>query len=80
MRRSKIEINVAILETLINYGPMGLTKITYKANINYSVLKELMIKLVKNNLVEERKPKENVLVYAATPKAKLALLELKEIA
>ena len=79
MRRVKSEIIVSILDTLINFGPMRLTKITYKANINYLVLKEMMRELVKDNLVEERKLKENVLVYAATPKAKLALLELKEI-
>ncbi len=78
MRRVKSEITAAVLDTLIIFGPMRLSKITYKANINHSLLKQVIKELVKDNLVEKREPEENIFVYAATQKAKLAILELKK--
>jgi predicted transcriptional regulator len=78
MRRSKLEIYIAVLETLATNGPMRLTKITYKSNLNYVLLKQIVSNLQEKQLIEERKI-NNFLVYAATPKAKIVLLQLKEV-
>jgi predicted transcriptional regulator len=77
MRRFRREIYTAILEAFINDGPMRLTKLTYKANVNHKTLKEMIKDLLADGLVEERKLK-NATVYSATPKAKEALAKLKE--
>ena len=78
MRRSKLEIYITVLESLASYGPMRLTKITYKSNLNYVFLKQVVNELKENQLIEERKIK-NSSIYAATPKAKVVLSKFKEI-
>jgi predicted transcriptional regulator len=81
MRRSKMEMYVSTLEALAYYGPLRLTKITYKAKLNCSQLKAILNDLAQKKLVEERKTEKKV-VYAATPKARTILLyfdELKEM-
>jgi len=78
MRRSKLEIYIDILEALALYGPLKLTRITYKANINCGLLKRILKEFMENNLVEERKLK-NIVVYAVTPKARLIISQFKEV-
>lgn len=77
MRRSKLEIHIDILEALALYGPLKLTRITYKANIS-GLLKQILKEFMENNLVEERKLK-NIAVYAVTPKARLIISQFKEV-
>jgi predicted transcriptional regulator len=79
MRRSKLEMYLATLEALANYGPMKLTRITCKANLNCGSLKRILKDLIEKDLVEERKPKKNIVVYAATPKARTILACFKEL-
>jgi hypothetical protein len=55
MRRSKLEMYVDILKVLAHRGPLKLTHVMYKANVNCSVLKEYLDFLMKQGLVEERK-------------------------
>jgi len=43
MRRSKMEIYLDILKTLAQKGPLKLTHIMYKSNVNCCVLKEYWI-------------------------------------
>jgi predicted transcriptional regulator len=78
MRRSKLEIYIDILEALALYGPLKLTRITYKANINCGLLKQILKEFMENNLVEERKLK-NIVVYAVAPKARLIISQFKEV-
>jgi predicted transcriptional regulator len=73
MRRSKIEIYISTLEALARYGPMKITRITYKAKINCSPLKAILDTLIRKDLVEERTLRKNEIVYAATPKARTIL-------
>jgi len=54
MRRSKLETHVDILKTLAHHGPLKITHIMYKANINFSVLKQDLDFLIQHNLVEEQ--------------------------
>jgi len=79
MRRSKLEIYIDTLESLAFYGPMRLTRITYKAKLNCSILKTILNELMQGELVEERKLKENLVVYAVTPKARTILSQFKEL-
>ena len=54
VRRSKLEMYVDILSVLAHRGPLKLTHVMYKANVNCSVLKEYLDFLIKQGLVEER--------------------------
>jgi predicted transcriptional regulator len=54
MRRSKLEMYVDTLKVLARHGPLKLTHIMYKANVNCSVLKQYLDFLTQQNLVEEQ--------------------------
>jgi predicted transcriptional regulator len=82
MRRSKLEMYVDILRVLAQRGPLKLTHVMYKANVNCSVLKEYLDFLVKQGLVEERIVGKNRLVYSTTQRGVTVLKyfrELKEV-
>lgn len=66
MRRSKLEMYIAILSVLAQRGPLKLTHIMYKANVNCSVLIEFLGFLMQKELVEERTVRKNRIVYAIT--------------
>lgn len=79
MRRSKLEMYVDILSVLAHRGPLKLTHIMYKANVNCSVLGEYLEFLLKKGLVEERKVKKNRTVYAVTQNGISVLKAFREI-
>ncbi len=79
MRRSKIELFVSTLEALAYYGPVKITKITYKAKMNCSPLKAILCDLIQKDLVEERTVEKDKVVYAATSKARTILFYFKEL-
>jgi len=83
MRRSKLEMYVDILKVLARNGPLKLTHIMYKANVNCSVLKQYLDFLIQQNLVEEqiaqkRKRKAKV-VYAITERGRTVLKYFSEV-
>jgi predicted transcriptional regulator len=59
---------VDVLNVLAQRGPMKISHIMYKANLNCDVLKECLNFLIKQNLIEERKAGKHNLVYANTPR------------
>jgi len=79
MRRSKMEMYISTLEALAYYGPLKLTRVTYKAKMNCSQLKAILADLIQKKLVEERKLAKNKIVYAATPKARTVLSYFEEL-
>lgn len=79
MRRSKLEMYVDILKVLVQRGPLKLTHIMYKANLNCSVLSEYLDFLVKQGLIEERIVERNTEVYACTAKGMGVLKFFKEL-
>ena len=82
MRRSKLEMYVDILQVLAHRGPLKLTHIMYKANVNCSILKEYLEFLIKQGLVEERVVGKRRVVYAATQRGITVLKyfgELKQV-
>ena len=79
MRRSKLEMYVDILKVLAQRGPLKLTHIMYKANVNCSVLSEYLEFLLKQELVEERNVKKNRKVYAVTQHGLTVLKSFREL-
>ena len=79
MRRSKLEMYVDILRVLAQRGPLKLTHVMYKANVNCSVLKEYLEFLIKQNLVEERTIGKHRVVYAITQRGITVLKYFREL-
>ena len=79
MRRSKLEMYIAILGVLANKGPMKMTHIMYKANVNCSVLKDNLEFLIKQKLVEERTIKKERTIYAVSQRGINVLKYFKEL-
>jgi predicted transcriptional regulator len=83
MRRSKLEMHVDILKVLARHGPLKVTHIMYKANVNYDVLKQYLDFLVQQNLVEEqalhKKRNKTKIVYAITERGRTVLKHFREV-
>ena len=84
MRRSKLEMYVDILSVLALRGPLKLTHVMYKANVNCSVLREYLGFLIQNGLVEERKvvgrkARSTRTVYAVTQRGITVLKYFREL-
>ena len=79
MRRSKLEMYIDILRVLAQRGPLKLTHVMYKANVNCSVLKEYLDFLIKQGLVEERTVKKKRVVYAITQRGRIVLKHFREL-
>jgi len=79
MRRSKLEMYVDILKVLAHRGPLKLTHIMYKANVNCSVLKQFLDFLIEQKLVEERTIGKKRIVYAITERGITVLKYFREL-
>jgi len=74
-----MEIHLDILRTLAQKGPLKLTHIMYKANVNCSVLKEYLDFLTQQELVEEKTIKKERIVYTITEKGLTVLKYFREL-
>ena len=79
MRRSKLKMYVDIIKVLAQRGPLKLTHIMYKANVNCSILKEYLDFLVKQGLVDERIVGKQRVVYAVTQRGVTVLKYFREL-
>jgi len=79
MRRSKMEMHIDILKTLAQKGPLKLTHIMYKSNVNCSVLKEYLDFLTQQKLVEEKTLTKERIVYEITEKGLTVLKYFREL-
>ena len=79
MRRSKLEMYVDILKVLAQRGPLKLTHVMYKANVNCKVLKEYLDFLTKQGLVEEKIIRRERVVYAITQRGVTVLKQFREL-
>jgi predicted transcriptional regulator len=70
---------VDILSVLANRGPLKLTHVMYKANVNCSVLTEYLDFLMQKELVEERIAGRNRKVYAITQRGVTVLKYFGEL-
>lgn len=74
-----MEMHLDILMTLAQRGPLKLTHIMYKANVNCSVLKEYLEFLIQQKLIEEKKLKKERIVYTITEKGLTVLKYFREL-
>ena len=79
MRRSKLETYIDILEVLALRGPLKLTHVMYKANVNCSILKEYLEFLIKQGLVEEKALGKRRVAYAISNKGLTVLKQFREL-
>jgi predicted transcriptional regulator len=79
MRRSKLETYVDILSVLSQRGPLKLTHIMYKANINCSILNEHLDFLIKQELIQKRTIEKERIVFSITPRGAIVLKYFQEL-
>lgn len=79
MRRSKMEMHLDILRILAQKGPLKLTHIMYKANVNCSVLKEYLDFLINEDLIKEKTLKKERIVYELTEKGLKVIKYFREL-
>lgn len=74
---------IDILKALTRYGPLKLTHVMYKANVNCSVLKQSLNFLLQQRLVEEqtshKKRSKKRVSYAITEKGRTILKYFREL-
>jgi predicted transcriptional regulator len=70
---------VDILKVLAQRGPMKVTHIMYKTNVNCNILKEYLNFLMKQGLIEERIVGKNSAVYANTARGTTVLKYFREL-
>jgi predicted transcriptional regulator len=66
MRRSKLEIYADLLKVLAHEGPLKLTHLMYKVNINCTALREDLETLIRLGLVEEQTTGNNKGFFSVT--------------
>jgi predicted transcriptional regulator len=79
MRRSKLEMYVDILKVLVHWGPLKLTHVMYKANVNCSVLRECIDFLIKQGLIEEKTLRRERKVYVIMQRGVTVLKYFREL-
>ena len=74
---------VGILKVLAHNGPLKLTHIMYKANVNCNVLKQSLDFLTRQNLVEEQimhdRRNRTKVAYIITERGKIVLKYFREL-
>ncbi len=78
-RRSKIEICIEILSILSQRGLSRITHIMYDTNTNCSLLKEIMVFMIKQNLVEAKNVGKDRVAYCITQRGISILNAFKEL-
>jgi predicted transcriptional regulator len=83
MRRSKLETYIDTLKVMAQNGPMKLTHIMYKANVNCNVLKENLDFLIQQNLIEQqikvKKRNKTKIRYAITERGRTVIKYFNEV-
>ena len=79
MRRSKLEMDVDILKILAQKGPLKLTHLMYKANVNCDVLSKDIVFLIKQGLIEGRNVGRGRHFYSITSQGLTLLKGWKEL-
>lgn len=70
---------IDILQVLSHRGPLKLTHVMYKANVNCKVLKEYVDFLIRQNLIEERQIGKSRTVFAITQRGITVLKYFREL-
>jgi len=78
-RRSALEVYIDIISVIATKGPLKLTHVMFKANVNCIILKEYLNFLIKQGLIEERTVGKKRVVYIVTQRGKTILKYFKEL-
>jgi predicted transcriptional regulator len=79
MRRSKLEMYVAVLQVLSKKGPLKFTHIMYKANLNCQVLTEYLDYLIKQDIVQKQTFSGNRVFYRLTERGITVIKYFREL-
>jgi predicted transcriptional regulator len=79
LRRSKLETCLCILETLASHGPLKVTRVMQKTNLNFNVLKNYFDFLIKQDAVEEKCIRRKKIVFAITERGLYLIKYFKEL-
>ncbi len=78
-----MEMHIGILKVMAKNGPLKLTHVMYKANVNCSVLKQNLEFLIKQNLIEEqitiKKRNKTKISYAITERGRTVIKYFNEV-
>ncbi len=78
-----MEMYIDILKVMAKNGPLKLTHVMYKANVNCSVLKQNLEFLIKQNLIEEqitiKKRNKTKISYAITERGRTVIKYFNEV-
>jgi predicted transcriptional regulator len=78
-----MEMYIDILKVLAQRGPLKLTHVMYKANVNCSVLKQNLEFLIQQNLIEEqitvKKRNKTKISYAITERGRTVIKYFNEV-
>lgn len=78
MRRTASVIRIEILESLAFDGPLKITHITSKVNVNFVKLENFLESLIMRGLVKEKKIGQNNNMYFITNKGLRAFRESRK--
>ena len=79
MRRSKLEMYIDILRVLAQKGPLKLTHIMNRTNINCDLLKQHLTFLTRYSLVNEQRLLKTRVTYAITERGLTVLDYVKKL-
>ena len=79
MRRSKLEMEIDILNILAQKGPLKVTRLMYKTNVNCDVLSKNLVSLIKQGLIQKRLVGKGSNVYSITGLGLTLLKSWKEL-
>ena len=78
-----MEMYIDILKVLAQRGPLKLTHVMYKANVNCSVLKQNLEFLIQQNLIEEqitiKKRNKTKISYGITERGRTVIKYFNEV-
>ena len=66
MKRSELEMHIQILQVMVHGGPLKVTHVMQKANLNSKASKKCLALLIKQGLIEERIEAKQRAVYLVT--------------
>ncbi len=67
MRRSKLELYIAVLNAVAIRGPLNVTGLVLRARLNYKQIKPILNNLINKGAIQEQHLRNGSVVYAATP-------------
>jgi len=78
MRRSKLELYIAVLNVVAIRGPLNITGLALRARLNYKQIKPILNNLMNKGVIQEQHLRNGSVVYAATPSGQRLSTQFKQ--